>query len=172
MNCIKAQSMITPFINNKLSVKELEEFLDHVDSCPNCREELEVYYALLTAMKQLDEDKNVSGDFEHELAHKLEKAHERIIHVKYTYYRKKTVLIFTMICLVFLLSFSYANKGIDKLEDLIEDNVEESDFHLRIVFRDPRNKMLELKLEDYFRKQEQLNVPSQQVAPEQAAPRE
>lgn len=166
MICIKAQGMITPFINNKLSIKELEEFLDHVDTCPDCREELEVYYALLTAMKQLDEDKIVSGDFEHELAHKLEKAHERVIHAKYTYYRKKTVLILTMIFLVILLSFSYANRSIEK-EEANEEQVEISDFRLRFLFRDPRNKWVEVQLQDYLNKQGLEAFPTKGIPPEE-----
>lgn len=113
MTCLKAQGMITPFINNKLSVKELEEFLEHVNSCPDCREELEFYYTLLTGMKQLDEDKNLSNDFQLELSVKLKKAQDKVIHVKYTYYRKKTVLILFMIILAFLLGIRYAEESIE-----------------------------------------------------------
>lgn len=109
MNCKKAQDMITPFINNKLSMKDMEEFLDHVNSCSNCREELEVYYTLLVAMKQLDEDRNVSGNYSLKLSEKMEKACEKVIHAKYTYYRKKVMLILTMIFLAILFGFSYAN---------------------------------------------------------------
>jgi hypothetical protein len=140
--------MITPFINNKLSIKELEEFLDHINSCPNCREELEVYYALLTAMKQLDEDKNLSGNFGQELRGKIESAQERIIHVKYTYYRKKAVLIFTMISLAILISFSYANERQEEVS-----RVTESNFRIREPFRDGRDDYLELLLQNYLREQ-------------------
>ena len=56
MTCLDTQRMIIRFINDDLSLEELELFLDHVNSCSECREELEVYYALITAMKQLDED--------------------------------------------------------------------------------------------------------------------
>ena len=74
MTCIKAQSMIVSFVDNKLSIEELEEFLDHVNSCKTCREELEVYYTLLTAMKQLNEDRNLSDNFSLELKEKLGKS--------------------------------------------------------------------------------------------------
>ncbi|HPU63531.1 MAG TPA: zf-HC2 domain-containing protein [Mobilitalea sp.] len=71
MTCMEAQSLITRFINDELEIVELEEFIKHIESCSECREELEVYYALLTAMKQLDEDKNLSQDFSQELQEKI-----------------------------------------------------------------------------------------------------
>lgn len=149
MKCIKTQSMITTFINDKLPINDIEEFLDHVGSCPKCREELEVYYALLTAMKQLDDDKDLSSDFVHDLDEKLEEAAEKIIHVKYKYYRKISMLILTMILLVFLFSFSYANRSVENNSTIIK-----SDFRIRIEFREHRDPYLELQLQNYFQEHE------------------
>ena len=42
---MKAQSLITGFINDELDIGELERFILHIQSCKECREELEVYYA-------------------------------------------------------------------------------------------------------------------------------
>jgi hypothetical protein len=155
MRCIKIQSMITPFINDKLNIKELEEFLDHVHSCPNCREELEFYYALLTAMKQLDEDKDPSDDFDQELSEKLEKAQERVIHAKYTYYRKKAVLILTMILLAFLIGLGYSDNNQDN-----GVNITESDFRIRRLFREPGRGIIEIQLQTYLKEQEAGQLPT------------
>jgi hypothetical protein len=78
MDCLNAQRLITPFIKNELSMTELEGFLAHVKECPVCREELEVYYALLTAIKLLDEDKEMSNNFNEELNHKIRSCEEHI----------------------------------------------------------------------------------------------
>jgi len=150
MTCIKAQSMITPFINNKLSLKEIEEFLDHISSCPICREELEVYYALLTAMKQLDEDKNLSDDFGLKLSQKIVRAQEHILHVKYTYYRKKAILVIAMILLAFLMSFRYAYKNEEQV-----NNVTESNFRIRNSFRNGKNDYIETLLQNYLKEHNQ-----------------
>lgn len=160
MTCIQAQAMITPFINNKLSIKELEEFLAHVHSCGGCREELEVYYALLTAMKQLDEDKNLSGRFSEELAEKLEKSHEKVIHAKYTYYRKKVMLLLTMILLAILISLGYANRSMKE-----ESNPLESHFYIRRLYRQPGNEMIDQMLQQYQREQgkKETGQESQQI---------
>lgn len=126
MTCSEAQSRITPFINDQLSLKETEEFIDHIESCPECREELEVYFALLTAMKQLDEDKDLSDDYSVELNAKLEKLQEKIIHMKYTYYRKKGILVFIILFMAFLFSIR-ATRPERKM-------VTESTYSLRVNF--------------------------------------
>ncbi len=154
MTCNKAQSMITPFINNKLNLKELEDFIDHVSSCPACKEELEVYYALLTAMKQLDEDKNLSSNFGLELDQKLERSRERILHVKFTYYRKKIILFLTIILLAFIISIGYANKGTS------ERTVAQSDFRIRNSFREEPSGYYEFILREYLRKQGTISLPT------------
>lgn len=156
MNCMKAQSMITPFINNKLNLKETEEFIDHISDCPVCREELEVYYALLTAMKQLDEDKNISSDFGLELNEKLERSKEKIFHAKFTYYRKKVILVLTILLVAFFLSIRYAGNT-EK-----EKVVTKSDFHIRYQFQSQMNSVNERLLQEYLEEQGMLSgVPTQ-----------
>lgn len=132
MTCREAQAFITPFINNKLNLKELEEFLSHINSCKECREELEVYYALITAMKQLDEDKEFSDDFSLELTTKLENAKEKIIHHKLSYYRKKAALILLVIFLSIVASIQHLffNEKINP--------VTKSDFILRVQYNQER----------------------------------
>lgn len=56
MNCLEAQGLIMKYVNNELSGLKLEDFLKHIDSCPDCKEELEIYYILTTGMNQLDND--------------------------------------------------------------------------------------------------------------------
>jgi len=145
MTCIKAQSMITPFINDKLSLTDLEEFLEHVNSCKNCREELEVYYALLTAMKQLDEDKNLNSNYSEELTEKLKQSSEKIFRAKYTYYKKKVILILTMIFVAIFIGFGYANKSELEVQEAVK-----SDFHIRRSFREPGMEVLEQQLQSYL----------------------
>ena len=56
MNCLEAQGLIMKYVNNELSGLKLEDFRKHIDSCPDCKEELEIYYILTTGMNQLDND--------------------------------------------------------------------------------------------------------------------
>ena len=55
MNCQTAESMVNRYIEHDLSVDELENFLEHVENCPSCYDELETYFIVHAAMQQLDE---------------------------------------------------------------------------------------------------------------------
>ena len=45
---------MTPYIQDKLSGDELEAFLEHLEHCRNCQEELEIYFMVDVGLKQLD----------------------------------------------------------------------------------------------------------------------
>lgn len=88
------QKWIMPFIYNELDLKELEMFIHHIHSCPDCREELEVYYVLVSGMRQLDEDKELSMDFHKDLMDLLNESEERVLQGKFLKIRKRIVLFF------------------------------------------------------------------------------
>jgi hypothetical protein len=114
-------------------MKELEEFIGHVHTCKECREELEVYYALLTAMKQLDEDKNLSDDFSLELSEKLDREQEKIVHAKLAYYRKKGILVVVILFLTIFFSLEHYFLEKEKVNP-----VTVSEFRLRMTFQEKR----------------------------------
>lgn len=136
--------MIIGFINDELSLEDLELFLDHVNSCSECREELEVYYGLITAMKQLDDDKILYDDFSMELSSKLEKAQEKIIHSKFAYYRKNVAIVVVILITIFTINWRY----IKKEEPVVI--VRESNHKLRIVYHHRKETTLEADLQVYF----------------------
>ncbi len=78
MTCTEIQKQIMPFINKELDDDELDKFLFHVKTCSECMEELEVYYTLITSMRQLDEDHELSSDYRQNLINLLEKTEEGI----------------------------------------------------------------------------------------------
>ena len=47
--------MVTKYINHTLSTNELEDFLDHIEHCSSCYDELETYFIVHKAIQQLDE---------------------------------------------------------------------------------------------------------------------
>ena len=50
MNCQTAESMVNRYIEHDLSVDELENFLEHVENCPSCYDELETYFIVHAAI--------------------------------------------------------------------------------------------------------------------------
>ena len=54
MTCVEAEKMVVPYMKDELSPTELEDFLDHIHTCENCREELEIHYMVDVGLKKLD----------------------------------------------------------------------------------------------------------------------
>ncbi len=59
LTCREAEKMVMPFINHKLDEEELEHFLCHLEKCPDCQEELEIYYTVFLGLRQLDDESGV-----------------------------------------------------------------------------------------------------------------
>ncbi len=131
MNCIEIQRLIVPFINDELNISQLEEFVHHVRSCPNCMEELEVYYVLLAGMKQLDEDRELSNNFNQDLMDLLKLSEERIIHDKFLHIRKRIILIILISIVAVFSSFRF---GEFVVEDVLNKEAKESNFLMENVF--------------------------------------
>lgn len=72
MTCREAERLVTPYIRGELSDEQLEQFLEHIRTCPDCKEELEIYYTVEVGIQQLDEDNgnfNIKGALEETLEH-------------------------------------------------------------------------------------------------------
>ncbi|MCI5903308.1 MAG: zf-HC2 domain-containing protein [Blautia sp.] len=75
MDCQKAEEMVNQYMEHILSVDELEEFLDHIEHCPSCYDELETYFIVSKVMEQLnDEDSNTVLDFKALLKNDIRRA--------------------------------------------------------------------------------------------------
>ncbi len=102
MDCKKAMELMTQFINEQLDADDVQAFLDHIDSCPECREELEVTYSLMTAMKQLDEDADLSDNYIEELNQKIETCYLDELKRKRSCVRRRILLGIVVFLLLFM----------------------------------------------------------------------
>jgi hypothetical protein len=62
MDCSTAEGMVNRYINRTLDEKELEAFLKHIKTCSSCYDELETYFIVHEATKQLDEEQEDEED--------------------------------------------------------------------------------------------------------------
>ena len=70
MTCKEAERLVIPYIHHQLDDDTMSEFLEHIEVCPNCKEELEIYYTVEAGIRQLDKDTghyNIKGDMEADL---------------------------------------------------------------------------------------------------------
>jgi len=105
MDCREAQSLIIPFIEEQLEMEQLNAFLNHVTTCNDCNDELEVYYIALSGTKQLDNDENVVSDFKSDLGKFLANNFKKISQRKKKHLRKKLFLFFGTIILLCIVLF-------------------------------------------------------------------
>ena len=109
MDCLKAQTCITSYVEDELTGSDLKDFLIHIKDCPGCREELEIYYTLLVGTKQLDEGELTTSNFSLELDQKMESQLKEI-----TYWEKMTRRIYGLTALLGILFVSWtAIKAMD-----------------------------------------------------------
>ena len=56
MTCREAERLVMPYINGSITDGELKEFLKHIETCEECREELEIYFTVDVGIRQLDQE--------------------------------------------------------------------------------------------------------------------
>lgn len=84
MNCQTAESLVSRYIEHTLSVSELEDFLDHVENCSSCYDELETYFIVHEAMQQLSVEGGDSIlDFRELLGEDIRRAKRLILRMKF-----------------------------------------------------------------------------------------
>ncbi len=72
MTCKEVEKMIPLFLEDDLDVDELRNFMEHMDKCEDCKEELTIQFLVLEGMARL-EDGNVF-DLQNELKFCMEDA--------------------------------------------------------------------------------------------------
>lgn len=78
VNCRETQGLLVPFIRSELTMEQAKAFFQHIDNCPDCKEELEVYYMMIVGIKELDEDNPKSLDLHSQFEELLEHSRTEI----------------------------------------------------------------------------------------------
>lgn len=102
MDCKEVQKKFIPFIDDKLSIADLDAFLHHMDSCRECREEYDIYYTMIMGMRYLDEKENISH-FRIDSEQKLRSAADYLMKYRILYIEK--LLLLGVICMGVILLF-------------------------------------------------------------------
>ena len=76
MTCRECEKQIPDFIGRKMDYLGMKRFLEHVDACENCQEELVIQFLIQEGMAHL-EDGDVF-DLQRELQEHLEEARRRV----------------------------------------------------------------------------------------------
>ena len=104
MDCKTAQSLVIPYIDDKLDDQLLKDFLDHIAGCKECYEELEIHFTIRYALRRLDENQSLSFNMREMLKENLKESYKRIRRKRFLHRCNCTVItIAEMILVVCLL---------------------------------------------------------------------
>lgn len=76
MTCRECEKQIPDYIGRKMDYQGMKQFIEHVDTCGSCREELVIQFLIQEGMARL-EDGDVF-DLQRELQEHMEEARRRI----------------------------------------------------------------------------------------------
>jgi len=86
---IEFQKNIQPFIYGQLSMLKEEEMLEHLLTCKECNEELEIYYTIINCIKELDGKLETSDNYHGEYNDFIEKTRREIRKYKKNRFRRR-----------------------------------------------------------------------------------
>ena len=77
MNCKEYEKLIPEYLDHKMSVQTLKEFMEHTQACGNCKEELQIQFLVSAGMARLEEGD--SFDLQRELADGMASVHKELL---------------------------------------------------------------------------------------------
>lgn len=148
MTCLDAQTKIIAYIEGSMDKDTRIDFLKHIKSCDDCREELDIYYNMIEGMRQMDSNMPISRDFSAELNMRIDKE-LRQSRKKKEFFRYSIFIIifgvlgFAIIGYIDFLNILYSDEQ-NKLKDAQGDYYY-SDYFDDVLF-EPENRILNINI--------------------------
>ena len=96
------EKLIPQFLDDDLDNQDLSVFLDHIDNCPECKEELTIQFLVRVGMQRLEDGNtfNLVQELERELADAKRKMHRRKTLVLISYVLEISVAALFALCIL------------------------------------------------------------------------
>lgn len=107
MRCRQAQSLVGAFIKDELDDEQLKEFLDHIENCADCYEELEVSYMVTEGLAALDHDVTGTFDLKKSLQNVIRSRRKRLALGRRRKLRRRIIAALFVIFMIVLLIFYF-----------------------------------------------------------------
>ena len=101
MNCKEAEKLIPAFLVKQLNNRDLDQFLLHVEDCPECMEELTIQYLVMIGTSLIEEGK--SFDLRKALNELLLEAWKSVQKWKFLVFASYIVEIITLVVMTIIL---------------------------------------------------------------------
>ena len=102
IDCKQMEKLIPQFLDDDLDNQDLSDFLDHIDSCPECKEELTIQFLVRVGMQRLEDGNtfNLVQELDRELTEAKKKMHRRKTLVLISYVLEIAVAALCALCLL------------------------------------------------------------------------
>lgn len=102
IECKQMEKLIPQFLDDDLDNQDLADFLNHIDNCPECKEELTIQFLVRVGMQRLEDGNtfNLVKELERELADAKKKMHRRKTLVLISYILEIAVAALFALCLL------------------------------------------------------------------------
>ena len=102
IECKQMEKLIPQFLDDDLDNQDLADFLDHIDNCPECKEELTIQFLVRVGMQRLEDGNtfNLVRELDRELAEAKKKMHRRKTLVLISYVLEIAVAAMFALCLL------------------------------------------------------------------------
>ncbi len=74
MNCLEARKCMYDYLNGNLDELKLRGFLDHLEECSECMEELRITHMVYSGVAKLDDGSDDNMDLDREFRRNLEQS--------------------------------------------------------------------------------------------------
>lgn len=124
MDCTTCQECTKSFIDGTLPGNLILEYYAHLEKCPKCKEDLIINYAIVNAIRSLNENEELSSDYVKEVDDRLNAARNGILHeAKAKRFRRAFVILEILAVMVFASFFPPIEKTYAFLPEDTEDHV-------------------------------------------------
>ena len=102
IECKQMEKLIPQFLDDDLDNQDLSDFLDHIDNCPECKEELTIQFLVRVGMQRLEDGNtfNLVQELERELTDAKKKMHRRKTLVLVSYVLEISVAALFALCIL------------------------------------------------------------------------
>ena len=108
MDCKEVQRNITAFLDEELDGRSAERFLNHIEECPECREELSIQYLVKEGMVRLEE--GGSFDLGKDLKELISESYKKIKNQRIANAFIYSMEAFAVIAVIFILVLVFLNR--------------------------------------------------------------
>lgn len=111
MNCNEARKYVSQFVDDELNIREADQFLRHIETCAECRDELDIYYTMSKALELIDSNEHQTFDFRKMLGTQIHSVKRRIHRIRRLHFVRRFMIIIMEIFLLLAAYMSVAQKA-------------------------------------------------------------